>query len=183
MGFLSKIFGGEKKQKEDSPKEFAKYVLSGLIERADFDIEFDTKETQKEGGFDLEITLKGPDSAMMTEKSRNGILLDSLQVFVKKTLQHNFMGQKVNVSIDCDGYREKAKQGLIELAEKLMNSAIEQGKTVYVRSLPPKDRKVIHQFLADDGRVKSRSIGDGLYKKIKIYPIRNEDQNSNDQVH
>jgi len=182
MGLLSKIFGGEKK-KSETPKGFTQYVLNGLIERAEFSIDFKISESKTEEGFDIDVNLYGDDADLMTEKSRNGVLLDSLQVFVKKALQHNFMGQKINLNMDCDGYREKAKKSLIELAEKLMNSAIDQGKTVYVRSLPPKDRKVIHQFLADDGRVKSRSIGDGLYKKIKIYPIQSDDQKSNDQVH
>lgn len=182
MGFLSKLFGGEKKQSE-SPTKFAKYVLEGLFERAEFDLDFDINETSIEEGFQLDIKLSGPDSAMVVKKMRSDVLLDSLQVFVKKALQHNFSGQKVNINLDCEGYREKAKQALIELAEKLMNSAIDQGKTVYVRSLPPKDRKVIHQFLAEDGRVKSRSIGDGLYKKIKIYPVSPDEQNSNDQVY
>ena len=49
-----------------------------------------------------------------------------------------------------------------------------KGKPVYFRALPPRDRKVVHQYLAEDGRVKSRSIGDGLYKKIKIFPVKNE---------
>ena len=60
------------------------------------------------------------------------------------------------------------------LAEKLKNRAIDQGKSVYLRALPPKDRKIIHQFLANDDRVKSRSVGDGLYKKIKIYPNKKD---------
>lgn len=181
MGFLSKIFGGDKK-KEDSPKAFAKYVLDGLIERAEFNIDFKITEEKEDDGYSIDVELFGEDSGMIIEKNRNGVLLDSLQVFLKKALQHNFMGQKINVNMDCDGYREKVKSSLIELAEKLVNSAIDQGKTVYVRSLPPKDRKVIHQFLAEDGRVKSRSIGDGLYKKIKIFPVEAEGLKNNDQV-
>jgi spoIIIJ-associated protein len=53
--------------------------------------------------------------------------------------------------------------------------AVERGKPVYFRALTPKDRKTVHQYLAQDGRVKSRSVGEGLYKKIKIYPNKGED--------
>jgi spoIIIJ-associated protein len=59
---------------------------------------------------------------------------------------------------------------LIELAEKLKGIVIDKGRSVYVRALMPKDRKIVHQYLAGDERVKSKSIGDGLYKKIKIFP-------------
>jgi spoIIIJ-associated protein len=74
--------------------------------------------------------------------------------------------------MDCNGFRQESNQALVDLAEKLKGIALEKGKSVYFRALPPKDRKIIHQYLAGDPRVKSRSIGDGLYKKIKIYPIK-----------
>ena len=61
---------------------------------------------------------------------------------------------------------------MITLAEKLKGIAVSKKKSVYFRALPPKERKIVHQYLADDDRVKSRSIGDGLYKKIKIYPAQ-----------
>lgn len=65
---------------------------------------------------------------------------------------------------------------MIELADKLKEIALTKGKPVYFRALPPKDRKVVHQYLAEDGRVKSRSVGDGHFKKIKIFPLK-ESQN------
>ncbi len=74
--------------------------------------------------------------------------------------------------VDSNDFREKSNQTLVELAEKLKEVAIERGKSVYFRALPPKDRKVIHQYLAQDERVRSKSIGEGLFKKIKIYPIK-----------
>ena len=41
-----------------------------------------------------------------------------------------------------------------------------------MRALAPKDRKTVHQHLAGDERVRSRSIGEGLFKKVKIYPAK-----------
>jgi spoIIIJ-associated protein len=82
--------------------------------------------------------------------------------------------------VDCNGYREESEAALIERAEHLKKIAIEQGKSVYYRALPPKERKVVHQYLAQDGRVKSRSLGDGLYKKIKIYPAKGPENSAAD---
>jgi len=87
-------------------------------------------------------------------------------------VQHNFPDDKTNILIDCDGFREESNKALIDLAEKLKGIALEKGKSVYCRALPPKDRKIVHQYLAADERVRSRSIGDGLFKKIKIYPAK-----------
>ena len=69
----------------------------------------------------------------------------------------------------------------MDLADKLKGIALEKGKSVYFRALPPKDRKVIHQYLANDQRVKSRSIGDGLFKKIKIYPVKGQRNDVEDE--
>jgi spoIIIJ-associated protein len=81
--------------------------------------------------------------------------------------------------VDCGGYRDESAAALIERAENLKTIAIEQGKSVYYRALPPKDRKVVHQYLAQDPRVKSRSLGEGLYKKIKIYPAKGANNQAN----
>ena len=114
------------------------------------------------------VEFSGEDEGLLKEKE--GQLLDSVQLFITRVLQHRMPDNKVNVEMDCGGYREEANQELIDLAEKLKEIALARKKSVYIRALPPKDRKVVHQYLADDTRVRSRSIGDGLYKKIKIYP-------------
>jgi spoIIIJ-associated protein len=61
--------------------------------------------------------------------------------------------------------------------------ALEQGRSVYYRALPPKERKIVHQYLAQDPRIKSRSLGDGLYKKIKIYPVKSADAKAGEMSH
>jgi spoIIIJ-associated protein len=103
-------------------------------------------------------------------------MLDAFQLFLKRVVQHNFPEDKTNITVDCGGYRDESANALIERAENLKAICIEQGKSVYYRALPPKDRKVVHQYLAKDPRVKSRSLGDGLYKKIKIYPAKGPSQ-------
>jgi spoIIIJ-associated protein len=107
-------------------------------------------------------------------KTEKGQLLDSFQLILKRVVQHHFPEDRSNVLVDCGGYREESEAALIERAESLKEIAIGQNKAVYYRALPPKERKVVHQYLSKDIRVKSRSLGEGLYKKIKIYPAKNE---------
>jgi spoIIIJ-associated protein len=99
-------------------------------------------------------------------------------LFIKRVLQHQLPDARVNLNLDCNGYRDESSKALIELADRLKEKALEQGRSVYVRALPPKDRKVVHQHLAGDARVKSRSVGEGLYKKIKIYPVKESEHGS-----
>ena len=176
MSLFKKFFGGGSSNGSyKNPKNLTEEVLQGTIDRAGFEISFDLK-VDKSGDTDLfKIDFFGEEENLFTEK--DGALLDAFQLFLKRAIQHYFPEDYVNLALDCNGFREKANQGLVDLAEKLKKKALEQGKSVYVRALPPKDRKVVHQFLANDERVKSRSVGDGLYKKIKIYPTKNNNEN------
>ena len=175
-GFFGKLFGGKKESGgAEGLEAIIENAIGGVLEKGNFDLQFDIKDqgASADGVRDIYVELFGDDQDLLTEK--DGALLDAFQLFLKRVLQHQAADERINLIVDCEGYREEANKGLVELAEKLKGIALEKGKSVYFRALPPKDRKVIHQYLAADGRVKSRSIGDGLYKKIKIFPVKEGD--------
>jgi spoIIIJ-associated protein len=185
-GFFSKLFGGKKKDNSQGAKSSARDsasasesgsavalvedVMRGLVEKAQLDLSFDVKSDANGETEEITVELSGPDENLVTEKE--GALLDAFQLFIKRVLQHQLPDARVNVSFDSGNFREESSKSLVELAEKLKEKALEQGRSVYLRALPPKDRKIVHQYLANDERVRSRSVGDGLYKKIKIYPVK-----------
>lgn len=171
-GFFSKLFGGGKKKGGGSDLEsLVEATVEGLISKGGFDLNFDiSSSTDDKGEPQITIEFSGADEDVL--KDKEGQMIDAIQLFIKRVVQHNFPEDRSNIVIDCNGYNEESSQALVELAEKLKGVALEKGKSVYFRALPPKDRKIIHQYLAGDERVKSRSIGEGLYKKIKIYPIK-----------
>lgn len=164
--FFEKLFGSSNEE-DQSSLNLVGDVLHTLLEKAQLDLSFDLERTEE--GI-LEIEVYGEDEELLTAKE--GQLLDAIQLYLRRVAQHQIENEKVIVHVDCGGYRDQANQSLMELAEKLKNIAVSKGKPVYFRALPPRDRKVIHQYLAEDGKVKSRSVGDGLYKKIKIYPAK-----------
>lgn len=166
-GFFSKLFGGGKKEDLESVVEA---TLNGILEKGGFDLSYELNLSKKEEVTEVKIEFSGGDEALLIDFK--GQLLDAIQLIVKRVTQHHFAETPTNVIVDCGGYREQSEAALVERAEHLKTIAIEQGKSVYYRALPPKERKVVHQYLALDGRVKSRSLGDGLYKKIKIYPAK-----------
>ena len=169
-GFFSKLFGGKKKAGEATALELAENAMAGIIEKGNFDLKFTLSSQGEKDKEEITFNLDGADAELLTEKE--GALLDSIQMFIKRVIQHQLPESRVDVHFDCNGYREEANKSLVELAEKLRDRALEQGRSVYLRALHPKDRKVVHQYLASDERVRSRSVGDGLFKKIKIYPVK-----------
>ncbi|MGE0528912.1 MAG: protein jag [Bdellovibrionales bacterium] len=165
-GLFEKLFG-KKKKESDSAEGLIEGLLARIIELGHFDLSYDL-ETAADGT--IKVNVYGADEELLT--SKEGQLLDALQLYIRRALQHQCPDQNVNVNLDCSNFREQANEALVQLAEKLKGIALEKGKSVYFRALPPKDRKVIHQYLAEDNRVKSRSIGEGHFKKIKIYPVK-----------
>ncbi len=169
MSLFSKLFGKKNTITDEGQYKHIIDLVSGNLETLlsisnlslSFDIEIDGDEC-------VVVEFFGEDENMLIFKE--GQLLDALQLYIKRVLQHKLPKEKVLLVMDCDGFREKVDESLISLADKLREMAINKSKPVYCRALSPRDRKVVHQHLADDSRVQSRSIGDGLYKKIKIYP-------------
>lgn len=173
MNFFKKLFGGGTKAKASGVEALVSENLQGLLERSGLDLTFEIRaETEEDGSTGLAVQISGPDEELI--KERKGQVLDAFQLYLKRVVQHHFPDERTNLSVDCGGFREETEQALIERAESLKQIAIDQGKSVYYRALPPKERKIVHQYLAKDPRVKSRSLGDGLYKKIKIYPVKAE---------
>ncbi len=165
-GFLGKLFGGKNEStKENSPASLLADVLETIINIANLELSFDVLVNEETGG--IKIDLYGTDEGLLL--NRDGQLLDGLQLYLKRVLQHQLPEDKINLILDCDSYRERSDESLLKLANKLKGIVIQKGKPVYVKALPPGKRKIVHQFLADDDRVKSRSIGDGHFKKVKIF--------------
>ena len=99
---------------------------------------------------------------------QDGKIIDSLQYVLRKLVARK-VEEKVRLSIDIGQYREKRKLELARRAKELAALVKEDGKTQAIPPLNPSERRVVHVTLQDDKDIRSRSVGDGLFKKILIY--------------
>lgn len=99
---------------------------------------------------------------------QEGKILDSLQYLLRKITARK-ISERVRISIDVGDFREKRQDELQDLARELATLVKEDGKTQVIPSLNPSERRVVHMALQDDKEIRSRSVGDGLFKKILIY--------------
>lgn len=142
--------------------DYLKMDLHRLLELMGFPSEIDVSE--KNNKIFLQISSDFNDKLT----SKDGQLLDSLQYLLRKMISAKFP-QKVLFSIDADNFRETRRTTLIEQAKKLAVEAKETGKTKTIPPLNPAERRIVHMALQDDTTIRSRSVGDGLFKKILIY--------------
>ena len=99
---------------------------------------------------------------------QEGRVLDSLQYLIRK-IAGTRLPDKIMVDLDVGNYREERMQQLKEMALDLASQVKESGKTMSIPALNPSERRVVHVVLQDDKKVRSRSVGDGVFKKILIF--------------
>lgn len=97
-----------------------------------------------------------------------GQTLDALQFLVRKIISRRFPG-RVLVTLDAGSFREVRRQGLTEEAIRLADEVKESGKTKMMPPLNPAERRIVHMALQQDTTIRSRSVGDGIFKKVLIY--------------
>lgn len=161
-GLLSRIFGGAAKR--NKVEAFIEEKMVTLLKKAGLKLSFDLKvsEDQKR----ILIDLYGEDEALA--KDRDAQLLDAFQLFLKRSTQNEFPEDRITIIVDCDSYREQSDDDIAKIAEKLKDQVLKKKKPAYFRALPPRERKIVHQHFSEDKRFRTKSVGDGMFKKIKI---------------
>lgn len=109
---------------------------------------------------------------------QEGKVLDSLQYLLRKIAAKKF-SEKIRISIDVGDFREKRQDELEDQARELAALVKADGKTQIIPSLNPSERRVVHMALQDDKEIRSRSVGDGLFKKVLIYKPGKPKNNQN----
>ncbi len=99
---------------------------------------------------------------------QDGKTLDALQYLLRKIVARK-VPERLRLSVDVGSYREKRLDELKAQALDLACKVKEDGKTQVIAALSPSERRVIHMSLQEDKEIRSRSVGDGLFKKILIY--------------
>ena len=97
-----------------------------------------------------------------------GQTLDGLQYVLRKIITRKF-SQKVLFSLDAGGFRENRMVELQERALRLAQEVKETGKTRTIPAINPAERRMVHMALQDDTGIRSRRVGEGLFKKVLIY--------------
>jgi len=97
-----------------------------------------------------------------------GKILDSLQYLLRKMIGKRFT-EKAIISLDAGNFRAKRNEELKKLGLQYAEEVKKNGKTKSIPSLNPSERRVVHIALQDDKDIRSRSVGEGIFKKVLIY--------------
>ncbi len=97
-----------------------------------------------------------------------GRTLDSLQYLLRKMVSSH-LPDRIMLALDAGNFRERRGEELKAKALELAEQVKADGKTQAIPALNPSERRVVHIALQEDKGVRSRSVGEGLFKKVLIY--------------
>ena len=113
------------------------------------------------------ITLDTRDSGIVI--GHHGDTLDSLQLILSLCIAKN-LGKFVRVSVEVGDYKKNRSDWLKSLALQTKSSVLEDRREIYLSTLKPWERRIIHLILKDDKEVVSQSEGVGKDRVLVVRP-------------
>ncbi|MFV0518633.1 MAG: RNA-binding cell elongation regulator Jag/EloR [Lachnospirales bacterium] len=144
-----------------NPVKIVEDFIKELTLAMDLNVKTEIKE--KENG--LYVDLLGDDLGILIGK--HGQTLDSLQHLTSLTLNKG-KAQFVNVTLDCENYRNKRKVTLEKLAINLAKKVRETKKSVTLEPMSSYERRIIHSALQNLKDIETHSEGKDNNRHIII---------------
>ena len=165
------IMGGKKARikaaiKEDVAQDDAvkaKEILENILQRFGADAQVASSEDDE----CITLNISGDGSGILI--GRKGQTLDAFQYLVNKIVHRSPRHMK-RVVVDAEGYRQRRRETLIDLAKRLSEKAKNRGAPVSTSPLNPFERRIIHLALQDDAEFTTKSNGEGIFRKVVIFP-------------
>lgn len=127
-----------------------------------------TQESEK-----LLFTIVGGDSGVLIGK--RGQTLEAIQYLLEKMINKK-SSNRVRVIVDVEGYLQKRKNNLQQMALRMAEKAKRTLKPVTIGQMNAHDRRIVHIHLKNESGVRTQSIGDGYFRKLMIFPKKQAGQ-------
>jgi len=158
----------EQRPSAEAPEAVAELAKGALEEIISFIVDGATVSVQTKADR-IRLKVKGGNSALLIGK--HGRTLDALQYIVHRIV-HKQQKTRVRVTVDVEGYRDRRKDSLTQLALRLGEKVKRSGKPATISPMNAYDRRIIHVALKDHTGVRTQSSGTGSLRKLVIYPQR-----------
>ena len=155
----------------------AKAILEKILSYIDDSVEVDLKETENK----IYLDVLGEGTGLVIGK--RGQTLEALQHVVAKGIGLDRSSDK-RLVLDAEGYRERRQESLKSLAYKMASKASRERRSISLEPMSAMDRRVVHMALANNRHINTKSVGEGLGRKVMIVPKnarKNGNSRSNDR--
>jgi spoIIIJ-associated protein len=157
---------------DDDPKEIGSEALQRIIDLITTDATILVEEKSNRIFFNV----KGGNSAVLIGK--RGQTLEAMQYIIEKIVNKK-RKERVGIQVDVEGYLEKRRISLEKTAFRLAEKVKRNGKPATIGQMNSHDRRIVHIALKDDNMVRTQSVGEGILRKLVIFPKKNSSRKKN----
>ncbi|MBM7704219.1 RNA-binding cell elongation regulator Jag/EloR [Metabacillus iocasae] len=151
-------------EKLQDPIEEAEKFLKRVSKEMNVEIEVEVIQRARA----CEFKISGEGLGVLIGK--RGQTINALQVLTQ-LVANRYSSHYITIMLNPEGYREKRKAILEDLAVKMAKKVIKTGKVVHLEPMPSYERKIIHHSLAHHSSVRSSSAGREPNRNVVIEPI------------
>ena len=119
-----------------------------------------------DGGVLVDVT--GSDLGLLV--GPRGATLQAIEELVRTVVQRRTEGHGTRINVDVAGYRARRREALAHFAEELAGKVRESGKDQALEPMPPADRKVVHDTIAELEGVTTMSEGEEPRRRVVVRP-------------
>ena len=116
----------------------------------------------------LGFNIDSPNSSIII--GRKGKNLDAIQLLANVYAAK--LDEDYKIIIDSEDYRMRHEEYIVRNAFKNAEYVRKTGKSKLLEPMNPFERRLIHTALNDFNGVETKSAGDGLYKQVRIIPVK-----------
>ena len=149
------------KELENAKNNVEKFILEFLKISSDKQFNCNVEIVDQ----NIEVTINGEDSGFLI--GYRGDVLNSLQTVLSSIANKN-NNSRIKVILDIEGYRNRRKETLENLAVKVSKTVNRTGKSITLEPMGAYERKIIHTKLQENKYVTTYSVGEEPNRKVVI---------------
>lgn len=143
----------------------ARQYIADIYHAMGIDIAITTMRT--ENGIRMELRSQTKSGTII---GRRGETLDSIQ-YLASILVNRDGEEYCRLLLDSNGYREKRRKTLEQLADKIARSVLRSGRSTTLEPMNPYERRIIHSRISEIEGVTSHSVGEDPYRKVVVAAV------------
>jgi spoIIIJ-associated protein len=147
-------------EQADVADEFMRGLVGAFGVQADVSVRID--------GDAVLVDVEGEDLGLLV--GQRGATLRAIEDLVRTVVQRRTDGHGARIHVDVAGYQAKRRAALERFATELAQRVVESGQELALEPMPPADRKVVHDTVANIDGVVTISEGEEPRRRVVVRP-------------
>lgn len=94
----------------------------------------------------------------------------AIQHLIRLMVRKQFPDQIIRIAVDIGGLRKQRKEAVKKITLEAIDKALDSSSEVNLLPMSSFERRLVHTYIAEDGRTVSESVGVGRDRYVAIKP-------------